>query len=74
MRKHKRNYTQVLRPGLFYGTAKVHKLIKGEGLKEMTLQFIMSNRATVIYTTVKYLSTLLMSVLNFVGHMPLWVL
>ena len=45
--------------GLFYGTAKVHKLKIGEGLKEQTVRPIISNTGTATYKTAKYLNTLL---------------
>ena len=52
-------YPTVSKPGLFYGTAKVHKLKIGEGLKELTFSAIISNIGTVTYETAKYLNTLL---------------
>ena len=45
--------------GLFYGTAKVHKLKIVEGLKELTVRPITSNIGTATYETAKYLNTLL---------------
>ena len=45
--------------GLFYGTAKVHKLKIGEGLKELTVRPIISNTGTATYKTAKYRNTLL---------------
>ena len=52
-------YTIGSKPGLFYGTAKVHKLKIGEGLKELTVRPIISNIGTATYETAKYLDTLL---------------
>ena len=52
-------YPTGSKPGLFYGTAKVHKLKIGEGLKELTVRPIISNIGTTIYETAKYLNTLL---------------
>ena len=52
-------YPRGSKPGLFYGTAKVHKLKIGEGLKELTVRPIISNIGTATYKTAKYLNTLL---------------
>ena len=52
-------YPTGSKPGAFYGNAKVHKLQKGEGLKELTLRTIVSNVGTATYNTAKYLANLL---------------
>ena len=52
-------YPTGLRRGLFYTTAKVHKLQKGEGLNELTIWPIIFHNGTVTYETVKFLNTLL---------------
>ena len=52
-------YPTGSRPGLFYGTAQVHKLGKGEGLNELTMRPIISNIRTATYDTAKYLNSLL---------------
>ena len=44
--KYKKLYPTSSRPGLLYGTAKVHKLGKGEGLNEITMRPIISNIGT----------------------------
>ena len=44
------------RPGLFYTTAKVHKLQNGEGLNELTMRPIISNIGTATYETAKFLN------------------
>lgn len=49
----------VSRPGLVYLTAKVHKLVKGEGLSELTTRPVVSNTKTTTYETAKYLNSLL---------------
>ena len=53
-REHKQLYPAGSKPGAFYGNAKVHKLRKGEGLKELILRPIVSNDGT--YNTAKYLA------------------
>ena len=58
-KEYKKLYPTVSRPGLFYGTAKVHKLGKGEGLNELTMRLIISNIGTATYETAKYLNSLL---------------
>ena len=58
-REYKKLYPTGSTPGLFYGTVKVHKLKIGEGLKELTVTPIVSNIATTICETAKYLNTLL---------------
>ena len=57
--EYKKLYPTGSRPGLFYGTAKVHKLGKGEGLNELTMRPIISNIGTATYETAKYLNSLL---------------
>ena len=57
--EYKKLYPTDSRPGLFYGTAKVHKLGKGEGLNELTMRPIISNIGTATYETAKYLNSLL---------------
>ena len=52
-------YPPCSKPGAFYGNAKIHKLRKGEGLKELTLRPIVSNVGMAIYNTEKYLGNLL---------------
>ena len=49
--EYKRMYPTGSRPGLFYTTAKVLKLQKGEGLNELTIQPITSNIGTATYET-----------------------
>ena len=58
-REYKNLYSTGSKLGLFYGTAKVHKLKIGEGLKELTVRPIISNTGTATYETGKYLNTLL---------------
>ena len=52
-------YPAGSKPGLFYGTAKVHKLKTDDRLEELTVRPIISNIVTATYETVKYLNTLL---------------
>ena len=52
-------YPTGLRQGLFYTTAKMHKLQTGEGLNELTMWPIISNVGTATYETAKFLSSLL---------------
>ena len=47
----------VIRKGFYYGTAKLHKLKIGEGLKELTVRPIIFNSGTATYKTAKYLKT-----------------
>ena len=42
----KKLYPTDSRPGLFYGTAKVHNIGKGEGLNKLTMRPIIPNTAT----------------------------
>ena len=58
-REYKKLYPSGSKLGLFYSTAKVHKLKIGEGLKELTVRPIISNTGTATYETGKYLNTLL---------------
>ena len=58
-KEHKILYPTGSKPGLFYGTAKVHKLKIGEGLKELTARPIISNIGTTTSETAKYLNTFL---------------
>ena len=51
-------YPTGSRPGLFYTTAKVHKLKNGEGLNELTMRPIISNIGTATYETAKFLNSL----------------
>ena len=51
--EYKRIHPTVSRPGLFYTTAKVHKLQSGEGLKELTMRPIISNIGTATDKTAK---------------------
>ena len=50
-------YPTGSKPGLFYTTAKVHKLQSGERLNE--LKTIVSNDGTATYETAKFLNSLL---------------
>ena len=56
---YKRIYPKSSRPGLFYGTAKAHKLEKNNSIESLSLRPIISNIGTVPYKTSKYLATLL---------------
>ena len=58
-REYKQLYPTGSKPGTFYGNAKVHKLNKGEGLKELTLRPIVSNAGKATYNTARYLANLL---------------
>ena len=55
---YKKLYPTGSRPGLFYGTAKVHKLQGNQGLNELTVRPIISNIGTATYETAKYLNNL----------------
>ena len=57
--EYKRIHPTVSRPGLFYTTAKVHKLQSGERLNELTMRPIVSNVWTATYETAKFLNSLL---------------
>ena len=52
-------YPTGSRSGLFYTTAKVHKLQSGEGLNELTMRPIISNVGTATYEIAKFLNSLL---------------
>ena len=61
---YKKLYPTGLRPGLFYGTPKVHKLQQQQQqqrLEELTMRPIISNIGTATYEIVKYLNKLLTS-------------
>ena len=58
-KEYKKLYPTGSKPGLFYGTAKVHKLKIGDGLKELNVRPIISNIGTATYETAKYPNTLL---------------
>ena len=57
--QYKRMYPAGSIPGLFYTTAKVHKLQSGDALNELTMQPIVSNVGTATYETAKFLNSLL---------------
>ena len=57
--EYKRMYPKSSRPGLFYTTAKLHKLQNGEGLNELTMRSVISNIGTATYKTAKFLNSLL---------------
>ena len=66
MKKNVRSCTlQVQDQGLFYLTAKVHKLGKGEGFNELTMRPVISNIGTATYETAKYLNSLLAPLRNW---------
>ena len=52
-------YPTGSKPGLFYTTAKVHKLQSGERLNELKMWPIVSNDGTATYETAKFLNSLL---------------
>ena len=56
---YKKLYHTGSRPGLFYGTAKVHKLQSNQGLNELTVRPMLSNIGTATCETAKYLNNLL---------------
>ena len=56
---YKRIYSKLSRPGLFYGTAKLHKLKENDIVENLPLRPIISNVGTATYKTAKYLATLL---------------
>ena len=56
---YKRIYPKLSRPGLFYGTAKLHKLKENDIVENLPLRPIISNVGTATYKTAKYLATLL---------------
>ena len=51
-------YPTGSKPGLFYTTAKVHKLQSGERLNELKMRPIVSNDGTATYETAKFLNSL----------------
>ena len=55
---YKRIYPKSSRPGLFYGTAKLHKLKEIDTVESLPLRPIISNIGTATYKTAKYLATL----------------
>ena len=57
--EYRRMYPTGSRPGLFYTTAKVHKLQNGVGLNELTMRPTISNIGTATYETEKFLNSLL---------------
>ena len=60
--EYKRLYPTVSRPGLFYGTPKVHKLQQQQQqqrLEELTMRPVISNIGTATYEIAKYLNKLL---------------
>ena len=58
-KEYKKLYPMGSKPESFYGTAKVHKLKIGKGLKQLTARPIISNIGTATYETAEYLNTLL---------------
>ena len=58
-KEYKKLYATGSKPGLFYGTAKAHKLKIGEWSKELAIRPIISNIGTTTYEAAKYLNTLL---------------
>ena len=56
---YKRIYPKSSRPGLFYGTAKLHRLKENDTVENLPLRPIISNVGTATYKTAKYLTTLL---------------
>ena len=52
-------YPTGSKPGLFYTTAKVHKLQSGERLNELKMRPIVSNDGTATYEIAKFLNSLL---------------
>ena len=73
---YKRIYPKSSRPGLFYGTAKLHKLKENDTVESLPLRPIISNEGTATYKTAKYLATLLLlltsseSILKIVTNLP----
>ena len=58
-KEYKKLYPTGSKPGSFHGTAKVHKLKIGIGLKQLTARPIISNIGIANYETAEYLKTLL---------------
>lgn len=52
-------YPKSSRPGLFYGTAKLHKLKENDNVENLPLRPIVSNVRTATYETARYLATFL---------------
>lgn len=53
-------YPKSSRPGLFYGTAKLHKLKENDNVENLPLRPIVSNVGTATHKTAKYLAILLL--------------
>ena len=53
---------------MFYRTAKVHNLGKGEGLDELTMRPVISNIQRATYETTKYLNSMLLASLGKSGR------
>ena len=58
-KEYKKLYPTGSKPESFHGTAKVHKLKIGKGLKQLTARPIISNIGIANCETAKYLNTLL---------------
>ena len=58
-KEYKKLHPTGSKPGSFHGTAKVHKLKIGIGLKQLTARPIISNIGIANYETAEYLKTLL---------------
>ena len=58
-KEYKKLYGTGSRPGLFYETAKVHKLGKGEDLTALTMRPIISNIEAATYEAAQYLNSFL---------------
>ena len=56
---YKRIYPKSSRPGLFYGTAKLHKLKENDNVENLPLRPIVSNVRAATYETARYLATFL---------------
>ena len=56
---YKRIYPKSSRPGLFYGTAKLHKLKENDNVENLPLRPIVSNVRIATYETARYLATFL---------------
>ena len=57
--EYKKLYPTGSRPGMFYGTAKIHKMSTNDKVEKLTLRPIISNIGTATYEIAKYLSKLL---------------
>ena len=53
-------YPKSSRPGLFYGTAKVHKFKENDTVENLPSRPIISNVGTATYKTPKHLATVLL--------------